>query len=367
MAEETARCPHCFSEIDARATVCPFCRRDISPAASPTPPQVPTRRPGRGGCVIILLALIIAVPIISCLYILAAGAAYSESPAGQTAAATRAIGEQTATAVAIAMRGETATARWNVVLELTANAPTATPTPSKTPTSTPTSTPTATPTPSGSAVAIQNGNLRGGPGTHYPVVGTIQAGDMLPVFGRTADGWLQVDGAGAKWVASSLVNLDVDTTAVAIAQAIPPTPTITPSPTLTPTPSVTPKPSPTPAPTGTPTPVGPAFVLIRSNFLTMTDTQWNHYAESLRGVRIEGWEGVVSEVDEGEILGGHTVYVDMDRGGVDVFIDVSESVALTLNLNQRIIFSGTISSASGFLGLSISIRDAEIELAKTDG
>lgn len=32
-------CPHCFSEIDARASVCPVCRRDID-----TPP---TERSGR--------------------------------------------------------------------------------------------------------------------------------------------------------------------------------------------------------------------------------------------------------------------------------------------------------------------------------
>lgn len=31
----TRECPHCYSEIDARATVCPQCRRDIAPAKVP--------------------------------------------------------------------------------------------------------------------------------------------------------------------------------------------------------------------------------------------------------------------------------------------------------------------------------------------
>lgn len=29
MAEETKKCPHCYSDIDARASVCPNCARDI--------------------------------------------------------------------------------------------------------------------------------------------------------------------------------------------------------------------------------------------------------------------------------------------------------------------------------------------------
>ncbi len=31
-------CPHCFMEIDARATVCGHCRRDVEPATQPSPP-----------------------------------------------------------------------------------------------------------------------------------------------------------------------------------------------------------------------------------------------------------------------------------------------------------------------------------------
>jgi len=95
----------------------------------------------------------------------------------------------------------------------------------------------------------------------------------------------------------------------------------------------------------------------------MTDAQRNQYMESLVGNRVEGWRGVVTEVDEGEIFGGFSVYVDMvkDNFGSEVHIEVSEEVALSLNKGQEIIFSGTIKIVSDFFGTTVMIEDAVIE------
>lgn len=56
---DTQACPHCFSEIDARATVCPKCRRDIVPL--PAAPQAKAAR--RPVWQYVLIALIAAAVI----------------------------------------------------------------------------------------------------------------------------------------------------------------------------------------------------------------------------------------------------------------------------------------------------------------
>lgn len=63
-----------------------------------------------------------------------------------------------------------------------------------------------------SASALSNLNLRGGPGTNYPVVGSLPAGSSATVIGRNEDGsWLVVEAAsGTVWLTSNtdLVNLE---------------------------------------------------------------------------------------------------------------------------------------------------------------
>ncbi|BAL99254.1 MULTISPECIES: SH3 domain-containing protein [Caldilinea] len=57
----------------------------------------------------------------------------------------------------------------------------------------------------GSPVANRNANLRGGPGTHYPVVGGVRAGDALDVVARNQAGdWLQL--RNGNWIAAFLVD-----------------------------------------------------------------------------------------------------------------------------------------------------------------
>lgn len=76
----------------------------------------------------------------------------------------------------------------------------------------------------GVAVANGNANLRGGPGTGYPVVGGVKEGDALQVTARNPAGdWLQLaDGA---WVAAFLVDNAPAAAEVPVATEIPALPT----------------------------------------------------------------------------------------------------------------------------------------------
>jgi PKD repeat protein len=118
--------------------------------------------------------------------------------------------------------------------------PTETPVASGEPTATPTSE-TQTPQPEKPMLtATTNLNIRSGPGTAYPVLGVLQAGQMAEVTGVSADaGWWQIKFSGAAeghgWVSARYVTAQ-NTSNVPMVQApplpAPPTPTATP--TLTP-------------------------------------------------------------------------------------------------------------------------------------
>jgi uncharacterized protein YraI len=95
-------------------------------------------------------------------------------------------------------------------------------------------------------ISVKAVNLRAGPGTDYPTVGTSQAGAIYKIQSRNADGtWYEIcciDQTVA-WVAASVVSTAGDTSAVEIAQAIPtppPTPTPLPVPTAAPKPTAVP-------------------------------------------------------------------------------------------------------------------------------
>ncbi|MBX3000823.1 MAG: hypothetical protein KF893_20040 [Caldilineaceae bacterium] len=133
--------------------------------------------------------------------------------------------------------------------------PTDTPTPSPTdtptpvPTPTPTETPTETPVAAVQAESIAAAPLRLGPDQSYPIVDTVEPGDRLLVYARTADGlWLQVDPIGFTWIATEFVVLEQDVADLPMARAIPPLPlaTPTPSPPAVSVPVRTPTPTPQP-------------------------------------------------------------------------------------------------------------------------
>lgn len=120
---------------------------------------------------------------------------------------------------------------------LQAEPPTAPPAPSATPLPAPTDLPLP--------VAAKDANLRGGPGTNYPVVGGLKTGATLDIVERTSQGdWYRLASGG--WIAAFLVaNAPAG---VPVALTIPPTPR--------PRPSATPVPMRVvPVPTAVPQPV----------------------------------------------------------------------------------------------------------------
>jgi PKD repeat protein len=117
------------------------------------------------------------------------------------------------------------------------------------PTATPTQvmppSPTATPQPEiAMATATTDLNIRGGPGTAYPVLGVLRAGQSAEITGISADGgWWQIrfsgtsDGRG--WLSARYVTAR-DTGNVPVVQSPPLPATQIPAPTATPTPTSTP-------------------------------------------------------------------------------------------------------------------------------
>ncbi|MCB0257467.1 MAG: protein kinase, partial [Anaerolineae bacterium] len=108
--------------------------------------------------------------------------------------------------------------------------PISTPTSTRAPTDTPTNIPTATPA-APMAVASGQTNLRAGPGTGYPVVGSLTAGREVKIIGKNEAGtWWQLDSEDGEsvWVIANLVETTgaVDTVEVV---AAPPTPTTAPT------------------------------------------------------------------------------------------------------------------------------------------
>jgi hypothetical protein len=74
----------------------------------------------------------------------------------------------------------------------------------------PTSRPSVTPTQDASLGYVEvmvTANLRGGPGTNFPIVGNAKVGDVLPFFNETEDGWFQLDESGKLWIGSTLVEI----------------------------------------------------------------------------------------------------------------------------------------------------------------
>jgi hypothetical protein len=107
----------------------------------------------------------------------------------------------------------------------------------------------------------------------------------------------------------------------------------------------------------------PPFEEILANYREMTDAQWNAYAETLVGKRATDWTGRITEVDEGELMGDFTVFVQGTGTEFleNIYIDVPEDVAMQLRKDQRITFSGDITLASNAMGLTIRLSNAEIE------
>lgn len=81
---------------------------------------------------------------------------------------------------------------------------------------------------------------------------------------------------------------------------------------------------------------------------TLTDAQWDAYAETLKGLRIENWQGTILNVDN-KLFSNDVFQVDIDLDGeggslnvAEANIDVSQADALKMSKGQEITLSGNI-------------------------
>jgi uncharacterized protein YraI len=115
--------------------------------------------------------------------------------------------------------------------------------PTREPAATPTRQPTVASTAGPSVTTAKVVNLRGGPGTNYPLVGSTKTDETYAVQGRNTDGsWFEICCSAGKsaWVAASVVTTVGDMASVQLARLIPTPP---PSPTPAPVPTAEPKPT----------------------------------------------------------------------------------------------------------------------------
>jgi uncharacterized protein YraI len=120
----------------------------------------------------------------------------------------------------------------------------------------PTETLRPSPTLGGPSVeAIEQVNLRAGPGTDYDLIGVLIANQAAPALGRSPGGtWIQIHYPGGPnntaWVFADLVRLNGTTRDTLATVEVPPTPTLEPTPAAVVDASA---PAPTAAPTRLPT------------------------------------------------------------------------------------------------------------------
>ena len=100
----------------------------------------------------------------------------------------------------------------------------------------------------------------------------------------------------------------------------------------------------------------------------MTEAQWKAYLPTLEGMLVENWTGWVENVN---VVGDkYELWVDMDSpdtllSAQDVYFLIPNDIALELQKDERITFSGRIKSVTEFLGsVSLRLEDATLQREK---
>lgn len=269
----------------------------------------------------------------------------------------------TATATSIAVIVETPT---SAPLE-TATA-TAVPIIIFTPTSSPTPAPPPTAVSQPGLQAVADVNVRGGPGTGYPVLGLLRAGDTAAVVGRSPDnGWWQIlfpaNTGATGWVAGNYVQTNAAAGTVPVV-AGPPSP-----------PTNTPLPAP---PTNTPLPS--AELSFTADNTELNQGQCTHLRWRVKNVAAYFVDGVAGAGDEGERevcdpVGAttHTLQVQKTDGSTQdltVTINVHETGMPrpsfispdeneTFDINDEVDFDWSEVNAPGTVTYSIEIQSED--------
>lgn len=159
-------------------------------------------------------------------------------------------------------------------------------------------------TDSAGPTANNNANLRGGPGTEYPIVGSTSTGQSLDIAARNGDGsWLQLD--TGEWIAAFLVDNAPAATDILEAEEIPEPPAPA---------------EPTPAPTESPTTT--ATEESDSESTTETTSSIVNIGEEIQG---NGWRFHVKEIHKRKAVYWHNdSYVAMGHFLVVIIDAVNE-------------------------------------------
>jgi hypothetical protein len=114
----------------------------------------------------------------------------------------------------------------------------------------------------------------------------------------------------------------------------------------------------------TPIPLAPSFEEIRAQHDIMTEAQWKQYRTQIEGTQVVAWRGWVDEVTGNP--GHYRVHIDMDSPDgflsyAEVNFVVPDDLALSLQVDQPVMFSGQIESALDMVGaLDITLEHAEL-------
>ncbi len=155
-----------------------------------------------------------------------------------------------------------------------------------TPTSSPTPAPSATPQPA--LQAVSDVNVRGGPGTIYPIIGLLRANDTAVIVGRSPNGaWWQIvfppNTGGLGWVVGIYVRPNQAANDVPVVVGPPPPPTNTPVPA-----------------TATHTPLPPAEVTFTADHTDLNQGECTWLRWQVRNVAAYWVDGVPGVGDEGQ-------------------------------------------------------------------
>lgn len=374
------QCPNCQQFSPEESDVCLQCGHNFTPVQAPTetsgpggseglpgqPPEMPeeqaSKKTSSGLQKLALGALVIVVggSVLLCVIGLTVAALLDDSPDSSTLERPTYTPVPTFTSTPVGSTVTETTGQSDTQIQAQ---PTETLAPSRPVSSTPvpsTATlvpptpvpPTATPTPKPIVTINNDMNVRGGPGTNYPIIGTASPGQQFPIAGKNPAGdWWKINYNGqAGWVFGQLVTA---TNAKHAQMAA-----IIPAPPSTPKPTSTPRPRPTrtrrPAPTATTATIRTTVDSWRVRYSGIVPPFYNidwDTVDLFRGVAIIGMGKVVRQAAWVEVTTGRRVgtvlLIEIDgpltESGGDNFGHVDAVVLEIVDLDdKRIAFVSSV-------------------------
>jgi len=124
---------------------------------------------------------------------------------------------------------------------------------------------------------------------------------------------------------------------------------------------------PQPEATATPRPIAPPCKEIAEKVEPMTEAQRKAYLSTLVGNSVTSWIGRVSEVDV-KYDGSYELQLDMNSPAwysfrvYRVYFDIPDDIALEFEIDQAVVFSGTIDRVKEFSGsVIVYLNDVSLE------